>query len=74
VYNAPVCSDRGQIIQEASASVFLNGVLVQNHARIRPKEIGCRKGPLLIQDHSGFRDAPETPLRFRNIWYRSLDQ
>ncbi|MBI4904982.1 MAG: DUF1080 domain-containing protein [Acidobacteria bacterium] len=73
IYNSPVCSERGQIIQEGSVTIFLNGLLVQNHSRIRPQKAGCEKGPLLLQDHSGFKDAPETPLRFRNIWYRPLE-
>lgn len=74
VYNAPVCDARGMVIQQGSVTIFLNGVLVQNHSRIRPQRIGCEPGPLLIQDHSGFKDAPETPMRFRNIWFRPLDQ
>jgi type 1 glutamine amidotransferase len=73
IYNAPVCTERGAVIKEGSVTILLNGVLVQNHARIRPQRPGCEKGPLLIQDHSGFKDAPETTMRFRNIWYRPLD-
>jgi len=73
VYNAPECNERGAIIKEGSVTIFLNGVLVQNQARIRPQRPGCEPGPLLIQDHSGFKDAPDTPMRFRNIWARPLD-
>jgi type 1 glutamine amidotransferase len=73
IYNAPLCNERGAVIEEGSVTVILNGVVVQNHARIRPQRIGCDPGPLLIQDHSGFKDAPDTPIRFRNIWYRPLE-
>jgi hypothetical protein len=73
VYNAPKCNERGMVVEEGSVTVFLNGVLVQNNARIRPQRLGCEPGPLLIQDHSGFKDAPETPMRFRNIWYRPVE-
>jgi type 1 glutamine amidotransferase len=73
VFNAPRCNERGAVVSEGSVTVFLNGVLVQNHARIQPQRLGCEPGPLLIQDHSGFKDAPETPMRFRNIWYRPIE-
>jgi hypothetical protein len=55
-------------------TVFLNGVLVQDHtplegpgghmARTKPGPFPA-KGPLTLQDHGN-------PMRFRNIWYRSL--
>lgn len=73
LYNAPLCNERGQIIREGSVTVLLNGVAVQNQARIRAQRTGCGPGPLLIQDHSGFPGAPETPMRFRNIWYRPME-
>ena len=28
--------------------------------------------PLTLQDHSGFKDAPDTTMQFRNIWMRPL--
>ena len=33
---------------------------------------GKDTGPLLLQDHSGFKGAPNTTMRFRNIWIREL--
>jgi hypothetical protein len=33
----------------------------------------CEPRPLLLQDHSGFPNAPDTTMRFRNIWVRKLD-
>ncbi len=73
LFHAPVCNERGMVIEEGSVTVLLNGVVVQDHARIRPQKFGCADGPLLIQDHSGFKNAPETPMKFRNIWYRPLE-
>jgi hypothetical protein len=32
----------------------------------------CDDAPLMLQDHSGFPDAPHTVMTFRNIWYRPL--
>lgn len=73
VYNAPVCNERGAVIAEGSLTLLWNGVVVQNQTRLRPHRTGCDPGPLRIQDHAGDKDAPETPIRFRNIWYRSMD-
>jgi len=72
LFHAPVCNERGMVIEEGSVTVLLNGVAVQDNARLRPQKFGCAGGPLLIQDHSGFKNAPETPMKFRNIWYRPL--
>ena len=74
VFHAPVCDKRGMVIEEGSVTVLLNGVLVQDNARLRPQKFGCSEGPLLIQDHSGFKDAPITPMKFRNIWARPLSR
>jgi hypothetical protein len=36
---------------------------------------GCAdEGPLLLQDHSGFKNPPVTTMKFRNIWLRRLSQ
>ena len=37
-----------------------------------PDGKGKDTGPLLLQDHSGFKGAPNTTMRFRNIWIREL--
>lgn len=73
VYHAPVCNARGQEVQPGTVTVFLNGVLVQDHAPLRFRRAMCEPGPLLLQDHSGFPGAPDTTMRFRNIWYRPLE-
>ncbi len=73
VFHAPVCSERGQELQPGSMTVFLNGVLVQDHKELRFRKAMCEPGPLLLQDHSGFPGAPDTTMKFRNIWYRPLD-
>jgi hypothetical protein len=54
-------------------TVLLNGVLIQDNVPVRTKKGGCEPGPLLLQDHSGFKDAPVTEMRFRNIWVRPLN-
>jgi hypothetical protein len=73
IYHAPVCNARGQEVQPGTVTVFLNGVLVQDNAPLRFQRGMCEPGPLLLQDHSGFPGAPDTTMRFRNIWYRPLE-
>lgn len=51
--------------------MLLNGELVQDHVTIE-KDTDCGAGPLLLQDHSGFKDAPKTTMKFRNLWLRPL--
>ena len=76
VFQAPECdaTDR-RVTQKATVTVILNGVLVQNKVAIDASEklgVGCEPAPLRLQDHSGFRGAPVTTMRFRNIWWRRL--
>lgn len=73
IYHAPVCNARGQEVEPGTVTVLLNGVLVQDHAPLRFRRAMCEPGPLLLQDHSGFPGAPETTMRFRNIWFRPLE-
>jgi len=64
----------GQVVDPGYVTVFLNGVLVQDHtplegptghmARSKPRSLGDA-GPLKLQDHGN-------PVRYRNIWYRPL--
>lgn len=73
IFRRPIWKD-GKEIESGYLTVFINGVLVQDHS---PLEGGGghmgrskarpfpEKGPLKIQDHGN-------PVRFRNIWYRSL--
>lgn len=73
VFRRPVFKD-GKEIDPGYITVFVNGVLTQDHTplegggghmrRSSPKAFP-EKGPLKIQDHGN-------PVRFRNIWYRPL--
>lgn len=76
VFHAPRCDGWGNVTDLATVTVLLNGVLVQDHMSIARsgQDKGCAEGPVLLQDHSGFEGAPNTKMRFRNIWFRRLDQ
>jgi hypothetical protein len=73
IFRRPIYKD-GNPIDPGYVTVFLNGVLVQDHTplegpgghmgRSRPRPFP-EKGPLSLQDHGN-------PTRFRNIWYREL--
>lgn len=73
VFRRPVYHD-GQVLDPGYVTVFLNGVLVQDHTplegpgghrgRTQPGPFP-EKGYLSMQDHGN-------PTRFRNIWYRPL--
>jgi len=73
VFRRPIWKD-GKEIAHGSVTVFVNGVLTQDHTRIegpsghkaRTKAIAFpEKGPLKLQDHGN-------PVKYRNIWYRPL--
>jgi hypothetical protein len=72
-YTAPRCAPNGAELEPGYLTVMLNGVLVQNHASLRFRKGMCDPGPLMLQDHSGFPGAPDTTMKFRNIWYRPLE-
>lgn len=73
IFRRPVFKD-GKEIESGYLTVFLNGVLVQDHTalegggghmgRSKPHPFP-EKGPLKLQDHGN-------PVRYRNIWYRPL--
>jgi hypothetical protein len=74
VFHGPRFSADGTVERPATATVLLNGVLVQDHAELKGttahKSPGVYKAhrekePLLLQDHGN-------PVRFRNIWIRPL--
>ncbi len=80
-FTAPKCNAHGVVEEAARASVLLNGVLVQLNTpmdttrmkcRLREQNL-CQAGPLILQDHSGFPNPPQTEMRFRNIWLRRLN-
>ncbi|HNY39581.1 MAG TPA: DUF1080 domain-containing protein [Bryobacteraceae bacterium] len=73
IYHATKCSERNVPQSDARMTVLLNGVLIQDNVPVRYKKGMCEPGPLLLQDHSGFKDAPVTEMRFRNIWVRPLN-
>jgi hypothetical protein len=73
-FTAPRFNDDGSLKSPAYATVFLNGVLVQDHQAFRGdtnwRSLGKytthdSTGPLGLQYHSH-------PVRFRNIWVRPL--
>ncbi|MEZ5071094.1 MAG: DUF1080 domain-containing protein [Bacteroidales bacterium] len=74
VFLAPRFNDGGELERPAFATVFHNGVLIQNHVELRgptlyigtPEyEAHPEKLPLHLQDHGN-------PVSFRNIWIREL--
>lgn len=79
IFRAPRCDASGNVAQPGRATVLLNGVLVQDGVAIDRKGPGCRQqnicqpGPIRLQDHSGFPNAPTTTMKFRNLWLRKLD-
>lgn len=75
IWKAPRFSD-GELESPATVTVFWNDVLVQNHTEligpvqykgIADYEPHPPAQPLQLQDHG-------QPVRFRNVWYRSLPQ
>jgi Domain of Unknown Function (DUF1080) len=79
VFHAPKCSPEGRLLERGSVTVLQNGILIQDHTTIHNIGRGCiqdkigEPGPLMLQDHN-YPGAPHTVMRFRNIWYRPLDE
>jgi hypothetical protein len=79
IFHAPKCDSTGNVTQRGRLTLLHNGVLVQDHVEIQKASGGgsggsvCDPGPLMLQDHSGFKDAPLTVMRYRNIWFRHLE-
>lgn len=79
VFRAPRCGSDGKPAEPGRLTLFHNGVLAQDNLPIGKRGPGCQiknlcePNPLMLQDHSGFPGAPDTTMKFRNIWLRKLD-
>ena len=74
VWTAPRFEADGKLLSKARATVFHNGVLVQNNVELTgptswleraPYKSHPEKLPIALQDHGN-------PVRYRNIWVREL--
>ncbi len=86
-YRAPRRNESGEIVEQGSITAWLNGELVQDNttfgeprSRYHPYRYGTTPylqeiwerqkrtmtGPVFLQDH-------DSPVRFRNVWVRPLD-
>jgi hypothetical protein len=72
VFHAPQCAADGKFAEPGTLTLLHNGVLVQDHVPVTGRACNAEPGPLLLQDHY-HPDAPNTPIKFRNIWIRRLD-
>ncbi len=76
VWTAPTFNDDGSLKTPAYATVFFNGVLVQNHFELKGQTLNVgtpyykayTSAPIKLQAHG---DKSE-PISFRNIWVREL--
>jgi hypothetical protein len=77
VWTAPAFRGDGSLKSPAYATVFFNGVLVDNHFELKgvTRYIGQPyyrehgEAPIRLQAHGD----PSPPISFRNIWVRELD-
>ena len=72
IYTAPRFEKNGTVARPAFITVLQNGVLVQNHVKIKGNTAGKLQNykkhddaPLMLQDHGA-------PVSYRNIWIRKL--
>ncbi|HWD87455.1 MAG TPA: DUF1080 domain-containing protein [Mucilaginibacter sp.] len=76
VWTAPTFNDDGSLKTPAYATVFFNGVLVENHFELKGPTLYIGKpqykahgaSPIKLQAHGD----KSKPLSFRNIWVREL--
>jgi hypothetical protein len=77
IWTAPVFKEDGSVQTPAYATVFFNGVLVQNHFELKGETLFIGKptykkfdgAPIKLQAHPD----PSEPISFRNIWVRELN-
>jgi hypothetical protein len=77
IWTAPTFNEDGSLKTPAYATVFFNGVLVQNHFQLQGQTLYIGKpfykafdsAPIKLQAHG---DKSE-PISFRNIWVRELN-
>lgn len=77
IWMAPVFNEDGSVKTPAYATVFFNGVLVQNHFELTGETLYIGKpfyrkfdgAPIKLQAHPD----PSEPVSFRNIWVRELN-
>lgn len=77
IWMAPVFAADGTVQTPAYATVFFNGVLVQNHFELKGETLFIGKpfyrkfdsAPIKLQAHPD----PSEPVSFRNIWVRELN-
>ena len=86
VFHAPHCAADGTVETPGSLTMLHNGVLIQDHVPVRGRKCVADPGPLVLQDHSQYvgrkigtasgvsEGAPDTIVKFRNIWMRRLGQ
>jgi hypothetical protein len=76
VWTAPAFNEDGSLKSPAYATVFFNGVLVENHFELKGQTLYIGKpfykkydrAPIKLQAHGD----KSKPLSFRNIWVREL--
>lgn len=72
VFHAPKAGADGKGVEPGSFTVFLNGILVQDHVPVKGATTSAAftgavsQAPLMLQDHGN-------PVRYRNVWVRRLN-
>lgn len=77
VWTAPTFNEDGSLKTPAYATVFFNGVLVDNHFQLKGQTLYIgqpfykkyESAPIMLQAHGD----PSPPISYRNIWLRELE-
>jgi hypothetical protein len=80
IFRAPKCDAAGNVTEKRPVDAVAQrcsgagsrGNSERHRAAVQGRRVQ-RSGPLMLQDHSGFKDAPLTVMRYRNIWFRHLE-